>query len=332
MESQHDRALAAAYDGLTARYNLEPSRRTIRWSGGGIRVLEFGAGPPLLLVHGGGDAAFEWIPIMAALGRTHRVYAFDRPGHGLSDPFSYRDVDLVEHARELFTEVLDALRLDQTAILANSVGGFLATSFTAARPERVSRLIIAGAPPGVSRDAPLPMRLIGTPAIGAVIGRLALGSPSPAGSRKFWGQMLVAHPEGLPDVLFEADAAHMRRNWQDVLDLVRRLLGPGGIRRSYRLEATLATLTVPTSFIVGDRDAFMSTNMRTGWETIAASNPRITITWIADAGHLPWMDEPEAVVDAVERSLAEPGSINEPDRRRCPGWESNPHALSGQRF
>jgi len=76
--------------------------------------------------------------------------------------------------------------------------------------------------------------------------------------------MLVAHPERLPDELFEADAAHMRRNWRDVLGLVRQLIGPGGIRRPYRLEGPLASLTVPTLFIVGDRDAFMSANMRGG--------------------------------------------------------------------
>jgi pimeloyl-ACP methyl ester carboxylesterase len=310
--STQDLELAGAYEALMARYGLEASQRTVRWSGGEIRVLEFGEGPPLLLVHGGGDAAFEWIPIMADLGRTHRVYAFDRPGHGLSDPSTYRHVDLVEHATRLLDEVLDALELRRVTILANSIGGFLATSFTAARPERVSRLIIAGAPPGVSRDVPLPMRLIGMPIIGNVIGRLALGSPSPAGSRKFWGQMLVAHPERLPDDLFDADAAHMRRNWRDVLSLVRELIGAGGIRRPYRLEGKLATLAVPMLFIVGDRDAFMSANMRASWETIAASNPRVTITRVADAGHLPWMDQPEAVLDAVRRFLTEPGAMEGP--------------------
>lgn len=292
------------------RYGLDASRRTIQWPGGEIRVLEFGEGPPLLLVHGGGDAAFEWIPIMGDLGRTHHVYAFDRPGHGLSDPFTYRHVDLVQHATRLLDEVLDALELQRVAILANSIGGFLATSFAAVRPERVSRLIIAGAPPGVSRDVPLPMRLIGAPVIGAAAGRLALGSPSPTSSRKFWGQMLVAHPERLPDELFDTDAAHMQRNWRDILGLLRQLIGPGGIRRPNRLERQLATLTVPTLFIVGDRDAFMNANMRAGWETIVASNARVTMSRVSDAGHLPWMDQPEAVTDAVHRFLTEPGSMD----------------------
>jgi pimeloyl-ACP methyl ester carboxylesterase len=62
-----DRQLEAAQDALLARYARGTRVRRIRWSGGETQVLELGAGPPLLLVHGGGDGAFEWVPILVSL-------------------------------------------------------------------------------------------------------------------------------------------------------------------------------------------------------------------------------------------------------------------------
>ena len=156
-------------------------------------MLELRDGPPLLLVHGGGDAAFEWIPILVPLAETHHVLAIDRPGHGLADAFSYRKLDLADHAISFIGEVLDALEIE-CDLLANSIEGYWAARFALADPRRVCGLVIAGAPPGVTRDAPLPMRVMGVPLVGRRIGRLMMGSPSRDNSRKFWTEMLVADP------------------------------------------------------------------------------------------------------------------------------------------
>ena len=156
-------------------------------------MLELGDGPPLLLVHGGGDAAFEWIPILVPLAETHHVLAIDRPGHGLADAFSYRKLDLADHAISFIGEVLDALEIEG-ATSSRTRSGLLGGQVRARRPATRVQLVIAGAPPGVTRDAPLPMRVMGVPLVGRRIGRLMMGSPSRDNSRKFWTEMLVADP------------------------------------------------------------------------------------------------------------------------------------------
>jgi pimeloyl-ACP methyl ester carboxylesterase len=47
-------------------------------------VLEGGAGPPLVLLHGAGEFAGLWLRVVPGLAAGHRVVAPDLPGHGAS--------------------------------------------------------------------------------------------------------------------------------------------------------------------------------------------------------------------------------------------------------
>lgn len=299
-----DRPLEEAQAALLARFAPETRVRRVSWSGGETQVLELGEGTPLLLVHGGGDGAYEWVPIMSALARGRRVLAVDRPGHGLADPFHYDGVDLLRHASTFLGDVLDALELPTADIVANSIGGLWSVAFALDHPNRVARLALAGHPPGVTRHAPVPLRVIGLPVVGKPIGRVVLGKPTREGNRKFWGEALVMHPERLADELLDVDVEHMRRNRDSALSLVRRVVGPRGVRRELMLGDRWHALTVPTLFLYGDRDAFVSSKVADAWQVIAARNPNVRIVRIPGAGHLPWLDEPDAVLDEIERFLA----------------------------
>lgn len=306
METGLDRELEKAQAALLARYAPETRVRRVRWSQGETQVLELGAGPPLLLVHGGGDGAFEWVPILSALARRRRVLAVDRPGHGLADPFDYRRVDLLNHARTFLGDILDALELPATHVAANSMGGLWATDFALDRPDRVSRLVLVGAPAGVTSDVPLPLLLLGLPLVGQPLGRLLMRNPTREGNRKFWGQMLVAHPELLDDALLDVDVAHTRRNLDSILSLIRCVRGVRelGLRRSLVLGERWQVLEVPTLFVRGERDVFMRPRVEKAWEAIAAQNSNVRVVRIPDAGHLPWFDEPARVVAEIEHFLA----------------------------
>jgi pimeloyl-ACP methyl ester carboxylesterase len=105
-----------------------------------------GADPPVLLLHGSGpgvSALANWRPIIPALSKHRRVIAPDQLGFGGTATGEQRT-----YGREAWTEhalaVLDTLDVPQVDIIGNSMGGAIALSLAAARPEAVRRVVLMG--------------------------------------------------------------------------------------------------------------------------------------------------------------------------------------------
>ncbi|WP_395541257.1 alpha/beta fold hydrolase [Neotabrizicola sp. sgz301269] len=112
--------------------------RTLHLSDGAtVRVIEAGAGAPLLLIHGVGMRAEAWGPQIADLSRRARVIAVDMPGHGGSDglPCAPRLPDYVNWA----ARVVSALELGPVAVAGHSMGALIATGLAIDHPALVSR-------------------------------------------------------------------------------------------------------------------------------------------------------------------------------------------------
>jgi 2-hydroxymuconate-semialdehyde hydrolase len=122
-----------------------------------LNVLEQGQGPPVVLVHGLPSNAYDWgeLPArLAALG--HRVVAYDRIGYG----YSSRPVGDHEHytyasnASDL-AALLDALGIEQAALVGWSYGGAVAQSLALVYPGRVTRLVLVGSVGPALAERPL---------------------------------------------------------------------------------------------------------------------------------------------------------------------------------
>jgi pimeloyl-ACP methyl ester carboxylesterase len=96
---------------------------------------------PLLLIHGSLESLQVWDGWVAELKDRYRVITVDLPGHGLTGPWPRNEYTIEAYTD--FIEVLaDALRLDRFAIGGHSMGGAVAWSFAATRPEHVTALIL----------------------------------------------------------------------------------------------------------------------------------------------------------------------------------------------
>ena len=297
--SAQDQRVAQAQAAYLGRCAPGYRSRRVTWSGGTTQVIELGDGPPLLLVHGGLGEAFQWGPILAPLARRHRVLAVDRPGHGLADPFDYTGVDLLAHARRFLGDILDALELRSVPIVGSSMGGLWSVSFALAHPARVPRLVLAGAPAGIKRAQPLMFRLGTVPGLKQLV-RALMKRPMRDSVRGFYKQMLVAHAERLEDDFLDLSVASQIRNTPSWFTLIDHAVEPGGLNRDLLLGERWSDLSVPTTMIWGVKDAFGGPE---DGDRVAAKNPRVRVVRIADAGHAPWFDQPDRVVEAIEAAL-----------------------------
>jgi pimeloyl-ACP methyl ester carboxylesterase len=125
-------------------------------SGVGINVVESGAGPAVVMVHGLPGSAYDWRETTAALAaRGRRAIAYDRVGYGGSDPRTNGRFTPDANAEEL-SGLLDALSLRDVTLVGWSDGG--ATAMTAAMrgTARISRLVLVGTGGPDSADAEPP--------------------------------------------------------------------------------------------------------------------------------------------------------------------------------
>lgn len=105
-------------------------------------VEKTGSGPAVVLIHGLGGATTVYEPQVATLAETHTVLRYDLSGHGRSPFAGPASIDnWVEELREL----LDAEGIEQTALVAHSMGTLVANTFAAKYPQRVSKVALLGA-------------------------------------------------------------------------------------------------------------------------------------------------------------------------------------------
>lgn len=106
-------------------------------------------GDPVVLVHGLGGSAEAWVNLIPLLSREFQVYAPDLPGFG-STPLAPEKQCITTHAKYL-GHFLDALGYPQVTLVGQSLGGWIATRYTAEHPERVKRLYLLNSA-GLMRD------------------------------------------------------------------------------------------------------------------------------------------------------------------------------------
>jgi pimeloyl-ACP methyl ester carboxylesterase len=187
--------------------------------------------------------------------------------------------------------------------MANSMGALWSVAFAIDAPSRVSRLALVGAPAGHKRQVPRQLLPLGLPLIGQKLGRYVFSNATRDGSRKFWGKVIVNHPERVDDLVLDYDVANMRRNVESMLGLVSRIASARrlGYRRELVLGERWRDLTTPTLLIWGEFDAFGSPEEG---EALVAKNPNLRLVRIPGAGHNSWFDDAESVIAEIERFLA----------------------------
>jgi pimeloyl-ACP methyl ester carboxylesterase len=142
----------AFYDERSRRWPMPGEARLVDTSFGQtfVRVQGPAAGPPLVLLPGDSENSLAWIPVIEALSADYRTYAVDHIfdiGRSVYTQRMQTPDDFVRWLDELFT----ALGLDTLSLMGHSYGGWQASLYALAHPERLERLVLSAPPSTVLR-------------------------------------------------------------------------------------------------------------------------------------------------------------------------------------
>lgn len=253
--------------------------------------------PPILFIHGLFGSTQVWrlvIDDLNALG--YRTITYDRPGAGLSaKPLSadYSQPAHADHAAAL----LDALGIEQALIVGHSAGGNVAAHFALRHPERVTALalvdaaVLAGGPPGfVGGIAAFPP----ITRWAQVILNAAFTRETLAGSlRSFYRNPSLVN-EAVIDAYWRAFETPGAFN--GLIGLTRDA-APNRLS-----EAQIAQIGARTGVIWGMQDTI--TPIEQG-ERLITLLPDAVWLPIADSGHQPMEEQPDAFIVALTGLLAD---------------------------
>ena len=286
------RAQPAAGERIRERLlaGIPVSDRRVVLAGHPTAVLEGGDGPPVVLLHGAGEFAANWMLAIPELVRSHRVIAPDLPGHGASELVG----EPLDTARTMdwLDELIEGTCPSPPALVGHLLGGAIAARYAIRHPDRISRLALVDSY-GLGRFWPAP--------------RFALAMLA-----------FVARPtEGTQERLF-------RQCMVDLDGLRRRLGERGRLLEAYALDrartpaakvalkylmpqlglpaippAELARIAVPTSLIWGRDDR----QVRLGLAEAAAARHGWPLHVIERAADDPASEQPDAFLSALRQAL-----------------------------
>ncbi len=256
-----------------------------------IHYLEIGEGDPLILIHGGGGNSDQWANIIKHLKSKHKLYIVDRPGCGLSGSFNYRGIDFKEHCITFIKLFMDSLNISVANFAANSMGGYWATLFALKHPNKVKKIVFLGAPAGYDLKLPFFLRLLGTRGVNNFLWS-TIAKPSLKGTKELYKMLLVADSSKLSNEFINCSylasiLPAYKLGWLTLLENISTLKG---FRKDYFIANDVRLIKNPTLFLWGDKDAFQSA---IEGEKISKTMQTSSFDIIGDAGHLPWLDQPE---------------------------------------
>lgn len=252
----------------------EPTTTTVEVNGHPCRVWTKGSGPKLGFLAGLGGLP-RWIPFLDRLAEKRTVIAPSLPGYpgGTGHTALDNHLDWIVAVRQL----LDKAGLAGCDLVGASVGGAFAAEMAAIFPATVKKLALI-APFGLYDDA--------APASDPWAQRADNVAGMMCANGDNWKAM-VAQPEGAnsvewPIMMVRAAEASARAFW------------PLG---NTQLDKRLKLIAAPTLILWGAEDRILPPSYAKKFASAIVGASRSE--QIPDAGHLAYLDQPDAVAKAV---------------------------------
>ena len=258
---------------------IPAATRTVQVGTRLIHLAELGAGPALLMLHGGGPGASglsNYARNVQALARHFRVIVPDLPGYGKSSKGVNAD-DPFGDLADAMLGLLDALDIARAHVVGNSLGGACALQMALRQPARVARLVLMGpGGVGISQGAP-------TAGLKRLLGYYAGEGPTLDKLRAFLSEDLVYEGSTITD---EVLRARFESSIDPEVIANPPLRAPKDLeafkRLDFLLDARLPQLQNPTLVLWGTEDRV---NPPSGAMALQARLPACDVFLFSKTGH-----------------------------------------------
>jgi pimeloyl-ACP methyl ester carboxylesterase len=272
--------------------------------GNQVNTIELGpeedrGAQPLVFVHGLSGSWPNWLEQLPDFAAAHRVITLDLPGFGHS-PMPRQEISISGYARML-EQLLAQLGVDASAVVGNSMGGFIAAELAIAYPQRVERLVLVSAA-GISTHnhrgsvTALPAMRTLERSLMAAAAWTASKSDNVARRARLRDAALgvvVRHPAKLEAAL--------------AAEQIRGAGKPGFMQGleavlHYEIRERLREIACPTLIVWGDRDRLISVRDADVFAELIPNSRKVVF---GDTGHMSMLERPEAFNALLEEFLAE---------------------------
>ncbi len=266
---------------------------------GGLRqnVISYGAGPPIVFVHGAFGASQDFVEtVIPELSSRYRCIAWDRPGHGYSErPEEIADPGV---QADLLLELIRVLELEQPPLLVGfSFGGAVTLAAGLRDADALRGIVLLNGP---SHQWPDPLdfhyELPAVPVLGPIVVETILmpfGVLSiPSTAERVFSPLPVVEAFERSPVSLSLRPANYRANAEDIRSLKPFLRAQ---------SEHYGKLDLPLTIIVAEEDLVVSPTIHS--PALHAAAPRSSMIRIPGAGHQILYTHPEIVIEAIDAAM-----------------------------
>jgi pimeloyl-ACP methyl ester carboxylesterase len=286
----------------------EPDWRDVDWlahthrieiDGREVNYADLGSGDatPVVFVHGLGGQWQNWLENIPRAAAERRTIAVDLPGFGLSQLPRER-ITIPGYGRFVRT-LLDALGIERTHLVGNSMGGFVSSEVAIQFPDLVERLTLVSAAgistSGISRAPVLTLARAATAVTAFTTARHRKIASRPL--TRYAALLLVARYPSLlkPDLAWEGLIKGTGKPGFD--DALRASL-------AYDYRERLPEIRQPTLIVWGEQDSILPVEDAHEYERLIEDSRKVVME---NTGHIPMLERPAAFNDTLMEFLAETG-------------------------
>jgi pimeloyl-ACP methyl ester carboxylesterase len=256
------------------------------YKGQSIAFDVFGAGEPLVLVHGTPFSSYVWRRIARALAPRYEVHLYDLLGYGQSEKRVGQDVSLGV-PNEVFAALLDHWQLSLPQVIAHDFGGATAIRAHLLNGCDYRKLLLID---------PVAIRPWGSPFVQHVRAHEDAFAGMPG---YLQDAILRAYIRGaVQPPMTDAQLDPYLAPWQGEVGqpAFYRQIAQMDLRYTDEVEARIGAIRCPIMLLWGEEDAWLP--LAQG-RRLASMLPDCTFRTVPEAGHLVPEDAPEAITAAA---------------------------------